>query len=81
MDSPAVSGYCVEPATPGRWPDVVALFGTKGDASRCWCRWFIDAADCSAEASDANRQALREEFDCPTPPGVLAYTDDQTPVG
>ena len=81
MNSPAASGWRVEPATPDRWPDVVALFGTKGDASRCWCRWFIDAANCSADSSDANRQAFREEFDRPTPPGVLAYADDQTPVG
>jgi hypothetical protein len=27
-------------ATAERWDDVVAVMGTCGDPSRCWCQWF-----------------------------------------
>ena len=22
------------------WPDVVTVFGTRGDSARCWCQFF-----------------------------------------
>jgi ribosomal protein S18 acetylase RimI-like enzyme len=65
----------VESATAQRWPDVETVFGTRGDAARCWCQWFIDYGD-----STANRDTFRQEFERATPPGVVAYRGDE-PVG
>jgi GNAT superfamily N-acetyltransferase len=74
----------VQPATPGRWDDVVTVFGRRGnDPSWCWCRRFLDtgpAAPALVAAPD-NRQALRDEIaHATTPPGLIAYLDDD-PVG
>jgi GNAT superfamily N-acetyltransferase len=77
MDVEAV----VVPATPNRWPDLEALFGTRGDPARCWCRWFYAGAQVApGAAAAANREALRGQVRQGPPPGVLAYRDDE-PVG
>jgi GNAT superfamily N-acetyltransferase len=69
----------VRPATPDRWPDVVAVFGRRGeDPSWCWCRRFLDT---EPEPASDHRSALREEItQALVPPGLLAYDGDQ-PVG
>jgi GNAT superfamily N-acetyltransferase len=69
----------IEPATPDRWDDVRAVFGTRGDPSRCWCTFlFADRVDYSDR--DRNREHLHQVLAGPTPPGLLAYSGD-TPVG
>jgi GNAT superfamily N-acetyltransferase len=69
----------IEPATLERWDDVVAVFGTRGDPSRCWCTFlFADRVDYSDRA--ANQEHLRGVVAGPTPPGLLAYSGG-TPVG
>jgi GNAT superfamily N-acetyltransferase len=62
----------IEPATPDRWDDVVSVFGTRGDPSRCWCTYlFGDRVDYADRAG--NQQRLRERVAAGSEPGVLAY--------
>jgi len=79
MVSPTVR---VEPSTPERWDDLVALFGTRGDPAHCWCQFFRrpgvqwDLGDVAG-----NRSALESEVSGgDRAPGVLAYAGD-LPVG
>jgi GNAT superfamily N-acetyltransferase len=69
----------IEPATADRWDDVAAVFGTRGDPSRCWCTFlFADRVDYSDR--DANQAHLRGVVAGAPSPGLLAYSGG-TPVG
>jgi GNAT superfamily N-acetyltransferase len=68
------------PATPERWDDLAALFGERGDPSRCWCMWFRRPAR-EFGKSDANREGLREIVAAGREPGLLAYDGGGRPVG
>lgn len=72
----------VRPATPDRWDDIVAVMGTRGDPSRCWCQYFHRRGRDWATATPAsNRDRLCGQIGTATvPPGVLAYAED-APVG
>lgn len=75
----------VQPAAADRWDDLVAVFGRRGeDPSWCWCRLFLGSGTDESSPSGPildNRQALRQEIThAATPPGLIAYADDQ-PVG
>lgn len=72
----------VLPATPERWDDVVAVMGTKGDPSRCWCQYFrLRGQAWSSSSTASNRSALRKQVTAgDLPPGVIAYADE-TPAG
>ncbi len=65
-----------EPAGPGRWEDVVEVFG--GDSRRpssCWCQRFL------ARSELAKRPALKREIDtAELAPALLAYVDGR-PAG
>jgi GNAT superfamily N-acetyltransferase len=77
MDAEAV----VAPASPDRWADMEAVFGTRGDPARCWCQWFYAGAQVGPlAAAAANREALRAQVEQGRLPGVLAYRDGE-PVG
>ncbi len=66
------------PATSDHWPGVEALFGTKGEAARCWCQWDTAASD--SYNTPAAKEALQQQMRQPIPPGVLALADGE-PVG
>jgi GNAT superfamily N-acetyltransferase len=67
----------VHPVTPERWPDLVAVFGTRGaNASWCWCQQWTPRGRTTGD----NRSALQGELEAELPPGLLAYRDDE-PVG
>jgi ribosomal protein S18 acetylase RimI-like enzyme len=70
----------VLPATPQRWDDVVAVFGSRGDdPGWCWCRRFLDPTE-GTDALD-NRASLRREIiTAEVPPGLIAYVGT-TPAG
>ncbi len=72
----------VHPATPDRWDDVVAVMGTRGDPSRCWCQFFrLRGQEWRSSLPAANRSRLRSQVKGGNhPPGVLAYIDEH-PVG
>jgi GNAT superfamily N-acetyltransferase len=72
----------VVPATPERWEDIEKLFGRIA----CWCQyWRVPAAEygrvSTTELGEGRvaerREALRTQLERPTPPGMLAYVDDQ----
>ena len=69
------------PATAERWPEVVSVFGRRGDdPGWCWCRRFLDPPPDAIDPSD-NREALRHEIrTAVVAPGVIAYLD-RAPAG
>jgi GNAT superfamily N-acetyltransferase len=72
---------CIEPATPDRWADLVALFGARGACGGCWCMyWRRPAADYERGKGAGNRAALRRLVCGGRTPGVLAYADG-APIG
>jgi GNAT superfamily N-acetyltransferase len=72
----------VRPVTADRWDDVVAVMGTRGEPSRCWCQFFkLRGQEWRSATREGNREALRAQVcDEALPPGVLAY-DRGDPVG
>jgi GNAT superfamily N-acetyltransferase len=68
------------------WDDVRTVFGTRGDPSRCWCRFFkIDPATWKAQDVAGFERGLCDEIDDARAtrgagPGLLAYDGDE-PVG
>ena len=79
-----IDGYRVEPPTPERFDDFVAVVGTGGIGG-CWCmHWTCPSsaawgAGCKGGGRSSNRQAFRDLVDAGPPPGLLAY-DDGEPV-
>ena len=72
----------VADATAERWDDLLAVFGTRGDASRCWCQWFRhQRPGFYASTTDGRRAELHTQVGAAPPPGVLVYDDEGTPSG
>jgi GNAT superfamily N-acetyltransferase len=72
----------VADATPDRWDDLVEVFGSRGDPSRCWCQWFRhQRPGFHATTTDQRRADLQGQVAAPVPPGVLAYDDAGEPSG
>jgi len=71
----------IEPATPDRWPDVLTVFGSRGDPSRCWCVYLRHGSvSYQAPARAGNRAELRARVEAGREPGLLAYRGGE-PVG
>lgn len=72
----------VRPVTPGRWDDLVKLFGLdRGAYSGCWCMWWRQRAkEYERDRGAANGEAMRSIVEDGREPGLLAYRDDR-PVG
>jgi GNAT superfamily N-acetyltransferase len=83
----------VIPSAEAPWPDVLAVFGERGDASTCFCRFFkvrgaeFDAASpgelrdaLCAQHADAAAAAGGSRAPASVDPGVVAYLGDE-PVG
>lgn len=66
---------------PATWAAVEELFGTKGEPSRCWCRWFaLSAKDWTGSSPGDRKELLKSAFQTGPAPGVLAFRDGH-PVG
>jgi GNAT superfamily N-acetyltransferase len=68
----------VVPATPDRWPDVVAILGRNGDLG-CWCqapRGF-DSGGYGKTKPGVRRELLRGQLEDDPPAGMLAYVDGE----
>ncbi|WP_420178266.1 GNAT family N-acetyltransferase [Paenarthrobacter sp. TA1.8] len=66
---------------PATWAAVEELFGTKGEPSRCWCRWFaLTGNDWAGTSPGDRRELLKSSFQTGPAPGVLAFRDGR-PVG
>ena len=77
----------VVPANEASWEDLQAVFGTRGEASRCQCQRYKLAPRESFASFPAEERAdrLRQQTDCGQPgssatSGLVAYLDGE-PVG
>lgn len=76
----------IEPLTPARWPDLVALFSRPGlsVARGCFCTYYRYSGRRPLPAgmtySVRNRRDLKQAVDGGTVPGLLGY-DGAKPVG
>ncbi|MFN2467182.1 MAG: GNAT family N-acetyltransferase [Gaiellaceae bacterium] len=72
----------VQPVTPERWRDLVALFERKGPrggtpmTAGCWCMWWRRRTGAAA----SNRRAMQSLVREGRVPGLLAYEEGE-PVG
>jgi GNAT superfamily N-acetyltransferase len=71
----------VQPLTPGRWPDLVKLFGPCRSCAECWCMWWrLPRAAFEAGKGSGNRRGLERYVKAGNVPGLLAYEEGE-PVG
>jgi ribosomal protein S18 acetylase RimI-like enzyme len=77
----------VRPLTPGRWPDLEAVFGAAGCsvARNCWCMYYRRSGSrgelpAGFSQAQANRAELKALVDSRRPPGLIGY-DGKVPVG
>lgn len=62
------------------WNELETVFGTKGDASSCWCQWFkLSRADWDAATRDQTRALLHDQVQTGSP-GVIARIGEE-PIG
>ena len=79
-----VDDYRVEPLTPDRFDDLIAVLG-KGGIGGCWCMYWTCPTSaawgegCKGGSTAPNRRAFEAQVDAGPPPGLLAY-DDGDPV-
>ena len=70
--------------TPGRWDDLLELFGERGAYSGCWCMFFrtrqAEFDEGARNKGRGNRRAFKKLIDSRKVPGLLAYLDGR-PVG
>jgi len=77
----------VLPANESSWEDLQAVFGTRGDPSRCWCQRFrmLPGESWTSVGAEELAFRLRQQTDCGHPEsdstsGLVAYLDGE-PVG
>jgi GNAT superfamily N-acetyltransferase len=80
----ARQGIVCRTLTPGRWDDLLELFGERGAYGGCWCMFFrVPQSEFSKGARDkgrGNRRLFKKLVDRRKVPGLLAYRDGR-PVG
>lgn len=71
--------FAIHALTPGRWPDLVELFGPeRGANSGCWCMWpRVPGADFKAMTRAQRRCAFKTVVGEGPPPGLLLYEGRQ----
>jgi GNAT superfamily N-acetyltransferase len=68
----------VQPLTTDTWADFEAVMGTNGGARGCWCmHWRLSTEEWMAGKGEGNKAAMRRLAGRKTPPGVVAYQDDE----
>lgn len=79
--------HTILPLTPGRWPDLEAIFNAKGCsvARGCWCMYYRRSGPRGhlprgTTQAQANRAELKALVDAGQTPGLLAYRG-KVPVG
>ena len=76
----------VRPLTPGRWPDLEALFNARGCgvARNCWCMYYRRSGPTPVPPGmtrrETERAALKRLVESGKPPGLIGYRD-KVPVG
>ena len=75
-----MSDTVVRPVDDEVWGDLETVFGTRGDASGCWCQWFIvPSRQRDALSVDELRGRLHDQVRAGSP-GVLAWAGGE-PAG
>ena len=79
--------FLARPLTPGRWPDLEAVFCAAGCsvARNCWCMYYRRSGSrgdlpAGITHAQANRAELKALVDAGRPPGLIGY-DGKVPVG
>jgi GNAT superfamily N-acetyltransferase len=68
----------VKPLAPGTWADFETVMGGNGGARGCWCmHWRLSIGEWMEGKGDGNKEAMRDLAARDTPPGVVAYLDDE----
>jgi GNAT superfamily N-acetyltransferase len=76
----------LRPLTPGRWPDLEAVFMAKGCsvARGCWCMYYREQGKQSVPPGKTLREVRKQRLErlaaSDPPPGLIAYRG-ATPVG
>ncbi len=76
----ATQPITVVPATAEHWADLETVFGTRGDAARCFCQFYLTVGRAYEDSAERNREALCAQVSQQPPPGLLAYAGDE-PAG
>ncbi|NNG35576.1 GNAT family N-acetyltransferase [Nakamurella aerolata] len=87
MVTDGVPGLTIVPANEASWSDLQTVFGTRGDAARCWCqRLRMDPGETwNSEGPDELAARLADQTACGQPDaattsGLVAYLDGE-PAG
>jgi GNAT superfamily N-acetyltransferase len=81
VESSALAGLEIHPASAERWLDLAHLFGERGAYAGCWCMfWRLERSTFKQQKGDGTRACLKEMLDAGQAPGMLAYIDSQ-PIG
>lgn len=68
----------IRPVTPQTWADFETVMGSNGGARGCWCmHWRISMDEWMDGKGEGNRAAMSRLAERRTPPGAVAYLDDQ----
>ena len=76
-----IDSYDVEPLSPDRFEDFVAVLG-NGGISGCWCMYWVAPSSkawgegCVGGSKAPNRRRFRALVATGPPPGLIAYDDD-----
>lgn len=77
----------IVPANEASWDDLEAVFGTRGDPSRCWCQRFrmLPGESWASVGAEELAFRLRQQTDCghsdsDSTSGLVAYLEGE-PVG
>jgi GNAT superfamily N-acetyltransferase len=64
------------PLSQKNWPDLEALFGTRGASGGCWCMWWrLKRSEYEEKKGDGNRVLFQKVLTSGAPTGVLGYAD------
>lgn len=68
----------IRPLTSDNWDDFETVMGANGGARGCWCmHWRLSMEEWMEGKGDGNKAAMRKLAERRTPPGVVAYSDDE----
>jgi GNAT superfamily N-acetyltransferase len=83
-DTATTPQLAIVPANEASWDDIQAVFGTRGDPSRCWCQRFKmqPGESWASVGRDELSFRLRQQTDCGHPKaettsGLVAFLDGE----
>jgi GNAT superfamily N-acetyltransferase len=78
----AMADLHIHPLTLERWRDLERLFGSRGACGGCWCTyWRRTRSQFEQGKGEGNRKLLRDLVKNGFIPGLLAYSNENEPIG